>query len=813
MDPQKIKNMRFLLSLHFAFIAILTAMLVSYGSGSVFLPLFITLISITSLVVVDKLEWFALDRIGIFIGMTLGTGIAIGGYIYNTVYVPSESGQLHAVAGLLVYPEAVLFWQRKNLRVFEQLAIFLLLEIMVAALVNDNIFFGLLLIPIVLMWVSSLMLFSTYATLVQISPNIEVAMPKVAELLFAKLRKSILGPENKKTILVSKLLVTSSAETTAKNQRVPQSLTLGVGAIVFAAMFFYLLPRTTTGGYRPRLGEQIRVGLPEDLKFGHVGRALLDPTPVLRIKLTTGKDRKIYKLKEAPYIRARVYDRYSREPYIDSTMSAWYGPQGRLWHQSIPEFDTLNADAVEGRDRVDVEFDLLPSANVDTFTMPPSCLPMSGRAPDGRLQPYTQLLRVDHDDEDPEERHNKAYRLGSMGFVNGRQLDISPILSVGDEEALSRVMSQHLSSLQYVNNAAIPTVDSLRARILKESKVPEDNPLLVAKAIEDFFISGREYSYTLDISHTDKFLDPIEDFVVNQKAGHCQYFAATMVLMLRQCGIPARVVVGYHPHQSNALGGYLAVQQKDCHAWVEARFRASELKGTSYEKWTIPGSDYWIRFDPTPDVTDDLVDQPNGLKDYAEKLWKGYVLEGRELTGEDSVYAPVSRGSNEAYKELALRWQRWKDSLTSGEFGAGAGTIGFAWPLAMLVFFVGGSIVAIWQLIRSLPRFAPRLATRLGLRERQADFKQEFFSRCVKMLKKFGFERRISQTPQEITHQAANFLSSEKGLPASRDWLQLLTQKYYQMRFGNTEALSESEQQEIQAALKSLEKNLSKIKR
>ena len=64
---------------------------------------------------------------------------------------------------------------------------------MVAALVNDNVLFGILLLPIVLLWVSSLFHFSRYATLVQIAPNIEVPMPKLAEVLFARFVKSIMA--------------------------------------------------------------------------------------------------------------------------------------------------------------------------------------------------------------------------------------------------------------------------------------------------------------------------------------------------------------------------------------------------------------------------------------------------------------------------------------------------------------------------------------------------------------------------------------------------------------------------------------------
>ncbi len=50
-----------------------------------------------------------------------------------------------------------------------------------------------------------------------------------------------------------------------------------------------------------------------------------------------------------------------------------------------------------------------------------------------------------------------------------------------------------------------------------------------------------------------------------------------------------------------------------------------------------------IRFDPTPGESDDaMIEQPNSIKDFCRQALEGYVLEGRELTGENSIYAPAT---------------------------------------------------------------------------------------------------------------------------------------------------------------------------
>jgi transglutaminase-like putative cysteine protease len=78
-----------------------------------------------------------------------------------------------------------------------------------------------------------------------------------------------------------------------------------------------------------------------------------------------------------------------------------------------------------------------------------------------------------------------------------------------------------------------------------------------------------EYRYTLDLGSTPTS-SPLERFLFETKEGHCEYFASSMVLMLRSQGIPARVVTGYLGADYNWLQGYYVVRHSHAHAWVEA---------------------------------------------------------------------------------------------------------------------------------------------------------------------------------------------------------------------------------------------------
>ena len=78
----------------------------------------------------------------------------------------------------------------------------------------------------------------------------------------------------------------------------------------------------------------------------------------------------------------------------------------------------------------------------------------------------------------------------------------------------------------------------------------------------------RGFAYTLD-NPSGKAQNPLQDFLERSQAGHCEYFASTMALMLRARGIPARVVNGYRLGPWIPEGGYFRVSQNEAHSWVE----------------------------------------------------------------------------------------------------------------------------------------------------------------------------------------------------------------------------------------------------
>ena len=93
----------------------------------------------------------------------------------------------------------------------------------------------------------------------------------------------------------------------------------------------------------------------------------------------------------------------------------------------------------------------------------------------------------------------------------------------------------------------------------------------------------KNYEYTLDFTGRSTE-SPIEDFLFRYRSGQCEYFASSMVLMLRSQGVSARLVTGFLGGEYNPFEGYFIIRGSNAHAWVEAY---------------LPGEG-WHIFDPTP---------------------------------------------------------------------------------------------------------------------------------------------------------------------------------------------------------------------
>ncbi len=153
----------------------------------------------------------------------------------------------------------------------------------------------------------------------------------------------------------------------------------------------------------------------------------------------------------------------------------------------------------------------------------------------------------------------------------------------------------------------LPSIDSRIPELASQITARDNTPYDKARSIEDYLRS--HYGYTLDLSGTPQS-DPLAYFLFQKRAGHCEYFAAAMTVMLRTLDIPARYINGFQTGEYNDIAGDLVVRASDAHSWVEAYF---------------PGFG-WLTFDPTPPSNE----APPGMFAQIAHYWDWFELQWSE---------------------------------------------------------------------------------------------------------------------------------------------------------------------------------------
>ncbi|MBG6088404.1 transglutaminase TgpA family protein [Actinomadura viridis] len=103
-----------------------------------------------------------------------------------------------------------------------------------------------------------------------------------------------------------------------------------------------------------------------------------------------------------------------------------------------------------------------------------------------------------------------------------------------------------------------------------------------AVRLQKWFTNDGGFAYDLSAPPPQHGSDLV-DFLLRSKRGYCEQYAASMALLARILGIPARVAMGYTSGSQTGLGQWV-VRSRDAHAWPELYF---------------PGTG-WVRFEPTP---------------------------------------------------------------------------------------------------------------------------------------------------------------------------------------------------------------------
>ncbi|MDR1441807.1 MAG: transglutaminase-like domain-containing protein [Bifidobacteriaceae bacterium] len=158
-------------------------------------------------------------------------------------------------------------------------------------------------------------------------------------------------------------------------------------------------------------------------------------------------------------------------------------------------------------------------------------------------------------------------------------------------------------------NASLPALQSVPdvvagagSEFAGDSKVPAERILSIVTALQDptqaFFSHGLDGEVASPPGHSAA---RVQSFLTaDQMIGDDEQYAVAMALMLRQLGMPARVVMGFKAGESSQISGDTwTVKGADAHAWVEVKFEDAG----------------WVPIDPTPPENQILTEQEPRAKD------------------------------------------------------------------------------------------------------------------------------------------------------------------------------------------------------
>lgn len=130
----------------------------------------------------------------------------------------------------------------------------------------------------------------------------------------------------------------------------------------------------------------------------------------------------------------------------------------------------------------------------------------------------------------------------------------------------------------------LPTTVTPRTRELAATiaaTAESDAPFDIAVAIQNDL--RQRIRYNENISDPPQDQDVVDYVLFESQEGYCEYYASSMVVMLRTLGIPARVVSGFFPPSYDPAADGFIYRERNAHLWVEVYF---------------PGYG-WVPFEPT----------------------------------------------------------------------------------------------------------------------------------------------------------------------------------------------------------------------
>lgn len=137
-------------------------------------------------------------------------------------------------------------------------------------------------------------------------------------------------------------------------------------------------------------------------------------------------------------------------------------------------------------------------------------------------------------------------------------------------------------------------------QVVGELKLAGQRPETIAERIKTHF--QRNFFYSLYLGNQADADLALRDFMLKRKAGHCEYFAAATVLLLRQAGVPARLANGYSVSEYDSRQDLYLVRSRHAHAWAIAYINGVwQAVDTTPSQWLAMETEHASLWQPVTD--------------------------------------------------------------------------------------------------------------------------------------------------------------------------------------------------------------------
>lgn len=714
--------------------------------------------------------------------------------LLNDRSLPEEGVGAELVIGarLLTFLSWIVFFMEKQIRHFWWLCGLSILQVAVGGVLVSTEMYGGLLIGYVFLAVWTLSLLSVE----QVRRQFALSEGQKGEMLVAIVgHRAVQGQPRIVAWLRQPSISRPAIQLDPSERWISVRYLLGylattVSAMLVAGFFVVFTPRAWIQPRSSSLAEDFHshsstIGFSETVELGNEGTIVSSSEPVLEMKVfdnDTGEELRVNSVArqlgyQSPLFRGAVMSTYD----------------GHSWKAGDEPSQYVQYQGLLGRNFIRQEYRLQPLDTDILFAMHPV---LRCRVVYSEVRPFRTVnswvyRRDRRDNNKPLEYilYAKRYRNRDRspaairspedawhGRRQSRRYLQLPHEGLNGLKEISRELADRVTGSH--DDSTNDRVEDDRSARTRRIGTRSANAEQIAKTMERYLRDSGDFGYSLSPQVFDRSLDPVEDFLVNRKTGHCEYYASALALMLRSVGIPSRLVTGYKGGTRNKFSGYFEVQQRHAHAWVEA----------------YVGDRRWITLDPTP--SDERERSLNSMapkmltlhdfKTFAQGFWSNYVANASIGRQQTKLYTPIGRSLKAMWNRVANRYPNLpRQALALKEFITTPQKWRSWTGVVVAATIVGGILLFAWLRHRAYAWFK-RIMYRLTRRSRRSVRPHiEFYERFQAICRKRGLNRRAAQTHREFALTVQHSLSKLLATTGMPEMPRELVEAFYAVRFGN----------------------------